>query len=42
MIAPLTVTQLLKAGPAALWLTAAASALLLAAVQPLVRRRVSG
>jgi len=41
MIAPLTVTQLLKAGPAVLWLTAAAAALLLAAVQPVVRRQIS-
>ncbi|MEU4194811.1 MFS transporter [Kribbella sp. NPDC026611] len=40
-IAPLTVTQLLEtAGPTGLWLTSAAVALVLAILQPWVRRRV--
>ncbi|TDW91610.1 MFS transporter [Kribbella sp. VKM Ac-2566] len=40
-IAPITVTQLLKAaGPAGLWLTTAGVAVVLAALQPWVRRRL--
>ncbi|NUS00480.1 MAG: MFS transporter, partial [Kribbellaceae bacterium] len=40
-IAPITVTQLLEtAGPTGLWLTSAAVALVLAVLQPWIRRRL--